>query len=73
MNSQNKADWSKAPAAANFFAIDEDETGWWFEDIPEKKDTGEYGGEWINDKSIWYAGTFDATDWQNSLEERPKQ
>lgn len=70
MNSQNKADWSKAPAAAKFFAVDEDNTGWWFESMPEKIHTDDYGGAWVNGNTTWHAGTFDATNWENSLEER---
>lgn len=59
-------DWSMAPKNFTWFAIDEDGDGFFYEDKPIRKMVF-----FIGKFSEW-AGTFDATDWKNSLQKRPE-
>ena len=63
-------DWSEAPEWAQWFAIDEDGEGFWAEHLPTRSHDC-----WLpmSIKSNYsWAGIFDATDWKNSLQQRPE-
>lgn len=75
MSKQQKADWATAPANAKFFAIDENGRGYWYGAKPDKWEDGPSGGYWEDETTDWhfvFAGEFDATNWAESLEERPE-
>lgn len=65
-------DWSTAPDRAEWFSIDKDGIGWYYEKMP------------VRNSSFWYsltplpfngcaAGIYDPTNWENSLQKRPTE
>jgi hypothetical protein len=61
----SKPDWKDAPKWANYIAMDEDGTWWWFENEPHKTGNGwDYG-------DISRLASAEGLDWQETLERRP--
>lgn len=64
-------DWSEAPDWAEWWAVDSDGLGWWFENKPH------IINDPINEIKIWWAAgkleddEFDSDNWQQSLVQRP--
>ena len=59
------------PEWAKYAVVDSDGYAWWYKDVP----TRSVGGKWFCDDTYWKGthGIWDASDWQNSLIERPKK
>ena len=58
-----KPNWSDSPSWANYLAMDEDGTWYWYEDIPEDGAIA-----WFNCGKDCRAGF---SNWRDTLEERP--
>ena len=59
------------PKWAKYAVVDCDGYAWWYKDVP----TRSAGGKWFCDDTYWKGthGIWDASDWQNSLLERPSK
>lgn len=65
-------DWGTAPPGwANYWAIDKDGYSYWYEYEPIL-DTIMWDIQKYQDCKTKFTGKFDATNWQNSLQKRPK-
>ena len=62
-----KPDWKDAPEWANWMAMDDDGTWFWFENKPKKESWGfrDSGGE-------YHIALEAVHDWKNSLEQKPE-
>ena len=61
----NKPKWEIAPSWANFMAMDEDGSWWWFETEPRKAGNGwNFGGKSMLVCTAW-------PEWDDTLERRP--
>lgn len=61
----SKPEWRDAPEWANYIAMDEDGTWWWFENEPRKVGNGwNFGGQ----SSLVF---FEYSEWSETLERRP--
>lgn len=68
-------DWSTAPDWANWFAIDGDGDGCFFQECPllDVSPIDENDGMWYNfNHTIWRnTGKYDPSNWKDSLQNRP--
>jgi len=67
-----KPDWSKAPDWAQWFAMDEEGTGYWYQHQPSRTDFG----RWVVTSPTPFgqsacAPSGDNQKWYDSLEQRP--
>jgi hypothetical protein len=63
-------DWATAPNWAQWFAIDQNGKGYFYENHVSIKSWGIFEPSFAC--QIFLAGIFDATNWQNSLQKRPE-
>lgn len=62
-------DWSEAPEWAQWFAIDEDGEGFWSDYLPTR--SRDYWMPVPTESKCSFAGTFDASNWEDSIQQRP--
>ena len=60
-----KPDWKDAPEWANYLAMDEDGSWWWFENEPYTD-----GDAWCHDGGDWQIADIGVC-WDDSLTKRP--
>lgn len=74
MTIEIKPDWSKAPACANYWAVDINGSAFWYEKepVPELDDEGKEYGAWIGDKSPAEDEEW-VQNWKETLCKRPEQ
>ena len=63
-------DFTPYPLIWKWFAVDEDGTGWIFVDMPTI--IKGKGNCFMSDNGFKAVGLFDPTNWENSLQQRPK-
>jgi len=74
MTIEIKPDWSKAPAWANWWAVDINGSAFWYakEPVPELDDEGDDYGVWIGDSCPAKDEEW-LTNWKETLCKRPEQ
>lgn len=72
-NLPSEPDWSKAPEWAEWFAIDGNGSGMWYEEKPILiADRRWWENQSITGRGKWYGAEFCKHNWQNSLRQRPQ-